>query len=237
MEIDVVADRPGVGAHLLDHPLLDTGNEANPAPYAVKPEYAQSAPSFIPTLIKARSGQATEEIDLHVYHGHYVDEQRGGCAAFWAISLEFARSRGRVSLTSPDPAATLDIDHRHLTEPGELEACCDGVELVTRLLTAQPLVDMIDPVPGHAPTWRDRDEIRTWVREHVATTFHPSSTCRMGPVTDSTAVVDHQGRVHGIAGLRVVDASIFPTGPRANLHCTTVAVAEKLADAIRANDS
>ena len=55
----------------------------------------------------------------------------------------------------------------------------------------------------------------------------------MGPVGDPRAVIDHAGRVHGVGALRVADASIFPTGPRANLHCTVVAVAEKLADAIR----
>ena len=80
---------------------------------------------------------------------------------------------------------------------------------------------------------RPTDELRAWVSGRVATTFHPSSTCRMGPSTDPAAVVDHAGRVYGIAGLRVVDASICPTGPRANLHCTVVATAEKLADAIR----
>jgi choline dehydrogenase-like flavoprotein len=55
----------------------------------------------------------------------------------------------------------------------------------------------------------------------------------MGPATDPDAVVDHAGRVHGIAGLRVADASVFPTIPRANIHCTVVAVAEQLADAVR----
>ena len=58
----------------------------------------------------------------------------------------------------------------------------------------------------------------------------------MGPAADPGAVVDHAGRVHGLAGLRVADASIFPTSPRANIHCTVVAVAEKLADAIRRPD-
>jgi choline dehydrogenase-like flavoprotein len=55
----------------------------------------------------------------------------------------------------------------------------------------------------------------------------------MGPAGDATAVVDASGRVHGLQGVRVADASIFPTGTRANLHCTVVAVAEKLADAVR----
>jgi 5-(hydroxymethyl)furfural/furfural oxidase len=79
----------------------------------------------------------------------------------------------------------------------------------------------------------DRAEFRTLVKERIRTTFHPSSTCRMGPASDPDAVVDRTGRVHGIDGLRVVDASIFPTSPRANLHFTVVAVAEKLADSIR----
>ncbi len=75
--------------------------------------------------------------------------------------------------------------------------------------------------------------MREWVRANAGTTYHPSSTCRMGPASDPAAVVDHLGRIHGVGGLRVADASIFPSGPRANIHFTVVAVAEKLADAVR----
>jgi len=138
-----------------------------------------------------------------------------------------------VRLTSRDPTATLDIDHGYLTEPGDLEALCDGVELVARLMATEALSAAITPAPGQVPDWRDREELRAWARENVSTTFHPSSTCKMGPAMDPAAVVDHRGQVRGIAGLRVVDASIFPTGPRANLHCTVVATAEKLADIMR----
>jgi choline dehydrogenase len=231
--IPVVADRPGVGAHLLDHPLLVFANLAGVAAHAVKPEAAPAVPSLFRRIIKARSRQAAEEIDLHVYHNHVPDEERGRWAAWFVLSLEHARSRGRVRLASPDPAAPPDIDHGHLADPVDLEACCDGIELIARLVATEPLAAVIDPVPGQVPEWRDRDELRAWVREHAGTTYHPSSTCRMGPATDRGAVVDHLGRVHGVAGLRVADASVFPTGPRANLHCTVVAVAEKLADAIR----
>ena len=110
---------------------------------------------------------------------------------------------------------------------------CDGVELATWLAATRPLADRIEPVPGQVPAWGDRDGLRAWVRERVGTTYHPMGTCRMGPGADPGAVVDAEGRVHGVAALRVVDASIFPTDPRANLHCTTTAVAEKIADAIR----
>ena len=125
------------------------------------------------------------------------------------------------------------IDHAFVTDPIDLEALCDGAELAVRLLATPPLAAVVEPVPGKVPGWHDRDDLRAWVRDHVTTSFHPSSTCRMGPAADPGAVVDHAGRVHGVAGLRVADAAIFPSGPRANLHCTVVAVAEKLADAMR----
>jgi choline dehydrogenase-like flavoprotein len=73
------------------------------------------------------------------------------------------------------------------------------------------------------------------VREEIGTTFHPSSTCRMGPASDPTAVVDTGGRVYGLNNLRIVDASIFPWGPRCNLHGPLVAVAERMADVIRSS--
>jgi choline dehydrogenase len=247
LNIPVVADRPGVGAHLLDHPALiltaeDDGGAvvlsgqadvAAAAAYAVRPQDAPAAPSIVPLLIKARSRQATEEIDLHLTYGYERDEARGRWGAFFAVSLEWARSTGQVRLSSPDSTATLAIDHGYFADPADLEALCDGAELAARLLATQPLAAVLEPVPGRVPGWRGREDLRAWVRDHVTTTFHPSSTCRMGPAADPGAVVDHAGRVHGVAGLRVADAAIFPSGPRANLHCTVVAVAEKLADAIR----
>ncbi len=231
--IPVIADRPGVGRHLLDHPTVYFGNDDHFAAYWVTPEAAPTAASAAPTLIKARSDQVDADIDLYVIHGQFRDETHGNWVAWFGLNLEVAHSQGRVRLTAPDPAATLEIDHAYFADPAELETLCDGMELLRRLLTTRPLADAIDPVPGRVPTWRDRDELRGWVRDQVRTAFHPTSTCRMGPSTDPTTVVDHAGRVYGVAGLRVADASVFPTIPRANVHCTVVAVAEKLADGIR----
>ncbi len=70
------------------------------------------------------------------------------------------------------------------------------------------------------------------IRENVAGTFHPVGTCRMGAAEDRNAVTDLAGRVHGIEGLRVIDASIMPTIPRGNTNIPTIMVAEKLADAM-----
>jgi choline dehydrogenase-like flavoprotein len=226
--IRVVADRPGVGSNLQDHPFLGGLQTA-----AVNAPHAPAATSSLPTTLKARSSQASEEIDLHLYHGQYFDAARGTWVLAMSVSLAHTQSRGQLRLSSADPLAPLAIDHRHLTEPGELEALCDGAELARDVIATPSLANMITPLPGLFPAWHDRSALRAAVRASVATTFHPSSTCRMDPSTDPGAVVDHTGRVHGVDGLRVVDASIFPTGPRANLHCTVVAVAEKLAGVIR----
>jgi len=235
--IPVVADRPGVGANLQDHPLLPFAKGDELPAYALRPGVAPGAPSVVPVLVTARSRQAAEEVDLHVIYGCARDGARGGWVPWFEVDLQFSRSAGRVRLTAPDPASTLDIDHRYFADPADLEALCDGAELVARLVAAPPLAAAVAPVPGEAPGWRDRDGLRAWVRDRAVTSYHPSGTCRMGPVDYPGAVVDHAGRVHGVAGLRVADAAIFPTGPRANLHCTVVAVAEKLADVIRSGDA
>jgi choline dehydrogenase len=233
--IPVVANRPGVGAHLLDHLNLFFANDDNPAAYWVNPNVAPTAAPGIPTLIKARSDQSTGDVDFYVIHGQLRDESRRAWVAYFVVNVEVAASRGCVRLTAADPAATLAIDHAYLADPADLEMCCDGLELVRRLVTSRPLADTITPMPGRVPEWHDREHLRAWVRAHVRTTFHPSSTCRMGLGDDPGAVVDDVGWVYGVAGLRVVDASIFPTSPRANIHWTVVAVAEKLADAIRSD--
>ncbi|HEX2281940.1 MAG TPA: GMC family oxidoreductase N-terminal domain-containing protein [Thermomicrobiales bacterium] len=228
--ISIVRDRPGVGENLLDHPLASPDR---PRPRLVRPEHAPRSRSFIPVLAKARSRHAGDDIDLHVYIGQNFDESLGAWFLWITASLQFARSQGRVRLTSTDPMAPLDIDHAYFSDPADLEALCDGIELVERIIASAPMQRVLEPYAEEMPPWGDAGELPAWTLSRFGTTFHPSSTCRMGPESDAMAVVDHNALVHGVGGLRVVDASIFPTGPRANIHFTVIAVAEKLADAIK----
>jgi 5-(hydroxymethyl)furfural/furfural oxidase len=80
---------------------------------------------------------------------------------------------------------------------------------------------------------QDDEALADHIRHNVAGTFHPVGTCRMGASGDRDAVTDPAGRVHGIGGLRVIDASIMPTIPRGNTNIPTIMVAEKLADQMR----
>ena len=72
-----------------------------------------------------------------------------------------------------------------------------------------------------------------WLKRNVLTSHHPCGTARMGPASDPNAVVDGAGRVHGVDGLRVVDASIMPDCPRVNINATTMMVASRIADVMR----
>ena len=100
----------------------------------------------------------------------------------------------------------------------------DGVELALRLAATPPLADVVEPGSGFTPPAGGRQGLRAWIREEVGTTFHPSSTCRMGPADDPGAVVDRQLRVQGVEGLRVVDASVMPVITSGNTNAPTIMI-------------
>jgi len=227
--IAVTAHRPGVGEHLLDHPLVIEGL----GEYRVKAAHqAPTSTPFLPLMLMARSSQSDAEIDLGVLVGQSFDDDLGVWHVFPMVCLLRSRSEGRVRLTSAEPEATLDIRHSHLAEPEDLEAMCDGVELVMDLMSSGPLAESIETVPDGGATPSGREALRAWLRTGAGTMFHASGTCRMTPAADPLGVVDHLGRVHGISNLRVADASILPSIPRATIHFPVVAAAEKLAAAI-----
>ncbi len=232
MSIPVSIDLPGVGGNLMDHPYLAPYTSGRTS-FIIRDSVRPDRPSFIQTMIKARSRQVEDEIDLHLYPREQQDEHGRWLLGF-GVSLQFSRSRGSVRLTSADPQAELDIDHRYFGDPIDLEALTDGVELLDRLVRTRPLADLIEGPAQTDPSAESRSGIQEIIRREVGTTFHPSSSCRMGPDSDPMAVVDAHGLVRGARRLRVVDASIFPTGPRCNLHAPTVAVAERMATLIRA---
>jgi choline dehydrogenase len=230
--IAVIADVPGVGENLMDHPYLAPYTSGHTS-FIIAPEAEPGRKVFIQTMIKARSQQVSEEIDLHLYPRELQDDQTGRWLLRFGISLQYSRSRGHVRLTSADPNAPLEIDHRYFADPVDLEALADGVELVERMTHTRPLADLLVAPDRTDVRFSDRAALKEMIRTEVGTTFHPSSSCKMGPPTDPLAVVDAECRVRGVTKLRVVDASIFPFIPRCNLHAPTVAVAERMADLLR----
>jgi choline dehydrogenase len=216
----------------MDHPYLAPYTSGHTS-FVIAQHAVPERKIFIQTMIKARSHQVSEEIDLHLYPREMFDDLTGRWLLRFGISLQFSRSRGRVRLTSAAPDAPLEINHRYFSDPLDLDALADGVELVEQLTRTQPLRDLLVGPDRDDVRFSDREALKEMIRAEVGTTFHPSSSCKMGPSSDPLAVVDGACRVRGVSNLRVVDASIFPYIPRCNLHAPTVAVAERMADLIR----
>ena len=143
------------------------------------------------------------------------------------------KSRGRVNILSADPRAKPSILFNYLQHEQDRIDWRATVRL-TREIMNQPALDPYrgeEAAPGEAV--RSDEDIDAWVRTAGETAYHPSSTCKMGSPTDPMAVVDPQCRVIGVAGLRVVDSSIFPVITNGNLNAPTIMSAEKAADLIR----
>jgi choline dehydrogenase len=141
-------------------------------------------------------------------------------------------SRGTVRLQSADPHAPPLIDPNYLATEEDRQSMRDGIALARDTL-AQPAFGRFDAgeaIPG--PAVRSRSEIDAFIREMTASAYHPVGTCKMGDACNGMAVVDPEGRVHGLEGLRVVDASIMPSIVSSNTNAPSMMIGEKLADAI-----
>lgn len=144
------------------------------------------------------------------------------------VSLLRPRSRGQVSLAGPAMDQPPQIDPCFFSDPADLDDMVQGFKLTRRLLQQPALAHHVrrDLFTAHV---HSDDDIRQVLRDRSDTIYHPAGTCRMGPAADPQAVVDAQLRVHGVGGLRVVDASIMPTLVGGNPNAPTIMVAEKAA--------
>jgi len=142
------------------------------------------------------------------------------------------KSRGQVRITAGDAAAAPSIKFNYYQHEDDIAAWQQCIHL-TREIMQQPAMAAYNGgeiQPG--PEVQSEDEIDAWLKQNIESAYHPAGTCRMGPASDPMAVVDTAGCVHGIDGLRVVDASIFPSLPNGNINAPVIMAAEKLADAI-----
>jgi choline dehydrogenase-like flavoprotein len=143
-------------------------------------------------------------------------------------------STGSVGLESADPRRAPRIDPRFFSDERDLELLATGAQKQQAILESAPF----DAIRGKMlyPVARgDRDALKADIRRRADTQYHPVGTCKMGPAADPLAVVDERLRVHGIAGLRVVDASIMPTLVGGNTNAPCIMIGEKAADMIRAD--
>ena len=250
--IPVAHELPGVGHDLQDHQTLRmrwritqpvTINERirgwRGALTVLSYAFGRTGVLTLPTLpigafFKSRPELASPDVQLQLFPGTYeniearkLDREPGVTIG---VTLLRPESRGSVHARSPDPKAPPAIFHNLLSTEYDGRTAVLGMQFCRRLMEAKAMAPYlgVELTPGKQVE-SDADFLEA-AREAVASNWHPTSTCRMGH--DRLAVVDLRLRVHGMAGLRVVDASIMPTVVSGNTNAPTIMIAEKASDMI-----
>ncbi|HEY8644087.1 MAG TPA: choline dehydrogenase [Candidatus Dormibacteraeota bacterium] len=250
--VEVAVDLPGVGQDLQDHlaigaqwtlttpiSLLNAGSKRSLVEFLLRGRGMLSS-NVAEGNGFLRTDPSLPAPDLQLVFAAVIydpEQEAAGIVpqhgfAAGAILLQ-PQSRGEIELASNKATDAPVIKARYLSDPErrDLAGLVAGFKICRRLGEGKPL----DPyrkeevMPG--PQANTDAEIEGYIRERAATLYHPTSTCRMG--SDRMAVVDDQLRVHGVAGLRVADASVMPRVPRGNTNAPTIMIGEKAADLIR----
>ena len=228
--VPLIADSPGVGQNLRDHPLVFADYRV-PVDYPIDP----NAPWQQVSLRYTAEGSSTRN-DMMIYPSSCsrtlfgeAPHIRVGCG------VQLPVGSGELTLVSKHPNIQPQIDYHFLREPWDLQRMREGMRLAVRLLEHQAYRDIV--LERLSPTELDLasdDALDAWLMANVSSFQHISGTCKMGPASDPMAVVDQYCNVRGLAGLRVADASIFPNIVRANTNATAVMIGERASDFIRA---
>ncbi|MDO5606206.1 MAG: GMC family oxidoreductase N-terminal domain-containing protein [Paracoccus sp. (in: a-proteobacteria)] len=250
--IPVVLDQPAVGSDLQDHlDLFVIAECTGPHTYDRYARPHWSALAGLQYLLTRKGPVASSlfetggfwyadpdapspDVQLHLGLGSGIE---AGVAAMpqGGVTLNSAylrpRSRGTVRLASADPMAAPLIDPNYWQDPHDREMSLRALKLAQEIMRQEPLRPFIraERLPG--PDVRSDQDYFDYACRHAKTDHHPAGTCRMG--ADPGAVVDPRLRFNGIAGLRVVDASVMPTLVSSNTNAATIMIAEKAADMIR----
>jgi choline dehydrogenase len=235
MGIPVVHDLSGVGQNLRDHPMVYVTWKTKP-----EVELDGFAPRTQACLRYTAEGSDLRN-DMIIIMSSYATERvnRGGgrmeaLGIRMSVALYLALGSGEMKLQSTDPNQQPFLDYKYLEEEFDRKRLRDGVHIAVELgnhTDYQALVDeLIEPLESEMAS---DDALDDWLKREVTTGQHISGTCKMGPASDDMAVVDQHGRVHGMEGLRVVDASIMPDCIRANTNVTTMMIGERMSDFIR----
>ena len=238
--IPVLHELPGVGQSMRDHPIIFV-------PFKTKDDYPLDASAARMQSVMRWTAQGSNfRNDLQILMSSLTnttlfdpvvaepsdDDQPPGIGMYSFINLE--ASAGELRLTSADPHGKPSLDFKFFTDESDLVRGREVVRTCARLGAHEAFADIIEEriQPSDADLATD-EALDAFIRANVVSGQHITSTCKMGPASDPMAVVDQFGRVHGIEGLRVADASIMPNCVRANTNCTTMMIGERIADFIR----
>jgi choline dehydrogenase-like flavoprotein len=254
--IGVVRELPGVGQNLHDHPdvVMVVNAPRLTELFGVSPRGVwnllrgifewrgrRSGPlttNFAEAggFIKSAPDEPIPDLQLHFVIGKLVDHGRKtvlGHGYSCHVCLLRPRSRGSLRLASADPQVMPLIDPAFLQDADDVQRLVRGFKVMRRLLQQAALARHGGVESPASRDAQSDEQIEQFIRRHADTIYHPVGTCRMGPDPAAGAVVDARLRVHGVAGLRVVDASAMPSVVGGNTNAPVIMMAEKAVDMIR----
>lgn len=251
LDIKSLNDLPGVGRNLQDHLHTRVRCEIKEgwtyAPFVEEQRlraiesYRRDrrgplASNFLEAgaFVRSRPDLTSPDLQLFFLMALPPDYPEAGSTERHGITLTAyinrPESRGIVRLASNDPLDKPIIDFNYLDHDDDLHCALAGVRINLKILNAEAFDDIRGQEVAPGIGCRSDAELEEFIRRSASTTWHPSGTCKMG--NDALAVVDDKLRVHGIANLRVVDASIMPIIVSGNTNAPTIMIAEKAADMI-----
>jgi choline dehydrogenase len=250
--IQVLHDAPEVGKNLQDHvhvrvraelrqPLtfaaLSGSEKAQAQQQYEREKTGPLATNFLEAgcFVKSRPDVEYPDLQLFLFGNLTPEYPEGGSPTRHGVALTAyvnrPRSRGQVTLASADPLYRPRIDPNYFSDPDDLRCLVAGVRWNLSILHGRAFDDIRGAELSPGIDVRDDEALAEFVRLNASTTWHPTSTCRMG--SDASAVVDPALRVNGIEGLRVADASVMPCMVSGNTNAPVIMIAEKAADLIR----
>jgi choline dehydrogenase len=189
-------------------------------------------------FLRTRPELATPDVQMHLVPYSIKDPKTRRLQDFPSMTISVYQLRpeslGSIHIRSQDPKAQPAIRFNFLADPIDQAAMTEGFRMIRRIVNTPPM----DPLRGEeyspGPQISTDEQILDYIRNNSQTAYHPVGTCRMGPAGPKT-VVDDKLKVHGLEGLRVADASIFPTMPSGNTNAPSIMVGEKMADILKSS--
>ena len=229
MGIPVIHESPGVGQNLRDHPNIRVPLEVLDG-FPLDPKAPRSQ-----VALRYTANSSDKRNDMQIMASSFSspiagDPLEAEGVRFTCI-LELAMGSGELTLASTDPSIQPNLNYHYFEEPWDRERMREAVRLCVGFAqhdSHQNIVKRrIAPTDGDLAS---DEALDAWLLQNVSTSQHISGTCKMGPSSDPMAVVDQRCRIHGLEGIRVVDASVMPNVIRANTNATTIMIAERVAD-------
>ena len=252
--IAVVEDLPGVGANLQDHPTVSVamsnpGAESYALSWRTAPRVALAPLRYLfgrsgmlasnaaeaGGFLYSRPGLSRPDLQMTFMVGLKDNPRTLPRRHGFVLHVAVLRpaTRGRLELSSADPAAR-PLMHPHFLESRtDIDALIAGLKEARRIISMPALARYSGGELGPGPAIASDADLEAFIRANVATTYHPVGTCKMGPQQDPMAVVDPRLRVHGVTGLRIADASIMPNIIGGNTSAPSMMIGERAAEFIR----